>query len=1254
MLSQDEVWNVLTSFFKDMGLTRQQIDSYDVFLNVSIRQIIRDSDPIVIEVHPENADAIITTVDDAKYRCFVIKFLNACSEKKPTDPKLPDTEITPQQCRLRKVTYSTMFYTDLMVTTLCKPTGERNAEELVTFNGKQWELEDTQLFEQLELARIPLMVRCGYCHLSRQIERLKDMKQTSITADDVVRKAGECPLDQGGYFIIRGSEKVLISQENRVRNQSFVIVQQDGSLSVEVDSLNPDIQHMPANLKIELTAQGLTVYWDDLYKDSKSPLPLVILLKALGVDSIREAVELIVYDESDIAILEVLSSSLDAYEELFNDFSQDRALDVIAIRLVDNIRQLQPEERIQRAREKIDQHVLPHIGSQPLQNFSQYHDFESPDIIDPNERFRRMAAFHTDKRRSGSNNAKAKYIGHMCNKLLSAIIGRELPTDRDHYGMKRLDLAGTLVESLFRQLFYEERKRLSRSLQRYLRKNSKMDGNTLKTQWRPTSISEGLRWSLSTGNWGVRTGTLGRKGVAQKLERLTYLLSLSYLRRVVYNKASTGKSTRMRQLHNTQWGMICPAETPEGAQVGLTKHLALTTLVSTTDYEATHRLWSFLDNRMEVLAHCQPYIFADMNVWKVFLNGDWIGAYVSEGEGDWLVGEFLERQRRGEFSWQVSVTPRTMKIPISSSSTQRREIHFYTDYGRPLRPIFVVNDGHLQCQGDLCRSGVEFKELIDNGCIEFIDVLGSASALIAPHVGYLKELHDIVGTVGETAEQQEEIDQHRLNLEQFTHCEIHPSMILGVCASVIPFPDHNQSPRNTYQSAMGKQAMGVYMTNFEQRMDPLGYILHYPQRPLVFTRPMEYLRFLDLPAGQNIIVAVLCYTGFNQEDSLIMSRSSLDRGLFRSSSFRTYIGEEDTTREKQQFEKPDPAELEFGYDSNGAWKKNLDVDGLITPDVTIGPNEILIGRTIVPSQEMEGLGMQKKIDASIRVRSTEAGYVDRVVITKSEDDNLLGAVRIRMPCIPEVGDKFSSRHGQKGVIGITFTQADMPFSCNGISPDLIMNPHAIPSRMTVGQLIECLLSKVAVFEGILGDGTAFNELNVGGISQRLHDLGQQRYGHEALYNGFTGQRLSAVVFFGPTFYQRLKHLVHDKLHSRARGPLATITKQPLKGRSRMGGTRVGEMERDAIIAHGCTEFLLDRMFHNADADHVLICDHCGMFADSIFETGTQVLETAFCRSCRSKQIEHTVSVVPMPRAALLLFHELMAMHILPRFDLEDS
>jgi DNA-directed RNA polymerase II subunit RPB2 len=805
-------------------------------------------------------------------------------------------------------------------------------------------------------------------------------------------------------------------------------------------------------------------------------------------------------------------------------------------------------------------------------------------------------------------------------------LGRRPTDDRDHYGNKRLDLAGPLIGTLFRQLFARQTKEARIQLQKSL--DSGRDLN-LSSSINPNIITRGLKYSLGTGNWGQQGQSVSKSGVSQVLNRLTFASTLSHLRRMNTPIGREGKLAKPRQLHNTHWGMVCPAETPEGQACGLVKNLALMTIVSVGSkaYPVLKHLEEFgTENLEEIAASTVP------NSTKVFVNGVWVGIH---RDPDYLVSTIRNLRR------SVSISPEVSIVRDSIDS----ELRLYTDPGRALRPLLVVDPdsqklvlkrahiNQLKLSLGLSRDeqGVFWPDLISNGLIEYLDTMEEETAMIA------MKFYDL----------GEKLSDGRFEMT-YTHCEIHPAMILGICASIIPFPDHNQSPRNTYQSAMGKQAMGVYSTNFLMRMDTLANVLYYPQKPLCATHSMEFLHYGKLPAGINSVVAVACYSGYNQEDSVLMNQSSIDRGLFRSVFYRTYKDRADA-REKEQFEIPDRSQTRRPR-MEGAYDK-LEGDGLVPPGTVVTGDDVIVGKT-VPLEIDENDPVQRAQrhrfrDCSQALRSSEAGVVDKVMVSTDKDNNRFVKVRVRTIRTPQIGDKFASRHGQKGTMGMAYRQEDMPFTIEGISPDIIMNPHAVPSRMTIGHLVETLLGKVAALTGTEGDATPFSQRAiVQEVSSNLHRLGYQSKGYEVLYNGQTGRMMEAQLFIGPTYYQRLKHMVEDKIHSRATGPVTSLTRQPVEGRSRLGGLRFGEMERDCMISHGAARFLQERLFDASDRYRVHVCDICGLFA-----VANLTKQTFECKSCRNKT---QVSQVYMPYAAKLLFQELMSMCIAPRIMTDAS
>ena len=965
------------------------------------------------------------------------------------------------------------------------------------------------------LGRIPIMLRSTYCNLHGH-------------TDNELTRLGECVFDSGGYFVINGSEKVLIAQEKMAPNHVYVFKKKQPSkytFTAEIRSQPESGARAASSCMVKLLSGGavgsgsvIRVTLPYIRQD----VPLIIVFRALGFVSDKDILEHICYSMEDTAMMDLLRHSLEEAQPIE---SQEMALDYLGKR--GSVIGVTRERRLQYARDILIKEFLPHVGVT-----------------------------------AGNESKKAFFLGYLTHRLLLCALGRRGEDDRDHFGNKRCDLAGQLLASLFRQLWRRVVKDVKQVTQKCLDTGKEINiPASIKVQ----TITKGLKYSLATGNWGVQGGEPGsiRAGVSQVLNRLTFASTLSHLRRLNSPIGRDGKLAKPRQLHNSLWGMVCPAETPEGAAVGLVKNLALMSYISVGSHAAP--ILEFLEEwSTENLEEITPAVIASAGATKVFVNGVWVGVH----RDPQLLVQTLRRLRR-----QVDINVEVGVV----HDLRLQELRLYTDAGRCCRPLYIVDDtpegpelrirkSHIR---QLAMRSIDpenclvWDDLVASGLVEYVDTEEEETTMIAMTVDDIRD--------GRAARQHGPGGGGEAGFAvTYTHCEVHPSMILGICGSIIPFPDHNQSPRNTYQSAMGKQAMGLYCTNYQLRFDTLSYVLFYPQKPLVTTRAMEYLHFRELPAGINAVVALACYSGYNQEDSVIMNQSSIDRGLFRSIYFRSYKDEErhQGALVRETLEKPDP-ECTLAL-RHGSYDK-LDEDGLAIPGERVNGDDVLVGKTtpLPSSDEDVAAGVQRryiKKDCSLSMKSTEAGHVDSVLLTTNDQGLRFVKVRIRSVRTPQIGDKFSSRHGQKGTCGMTYSQEDMPFTAEGISPDIIVNPHAIPSRMTIGHLVECLMGKVAALQGMEGDATPFSDVTVEDISTRLHGLGYQRRGNEVTYNGHTGRQMQAMLFLGPTYYQRLKHTVDDKIHSRGRGPTQILTRQPMEGRSRDGGLRFGEMERDWCVA----------------------------------------------------------------------------------------
>jgi DNA-directed RNA polymerase II subunit RPB2 len=689
------------------------------------------------------------------------------------------------------------------------------------------------------------------------------------------------------------------------------------------------------------------------------------------------------------------------------------------------------------------------------------------------------------------------------------------------------------------------------------------------------TITKNLKYCFSTGKWGVQRNAYIRQGVSQVLNRLSFIATLSHLQRVVIPIGKEGKNFKIRQIHPSSFGYICMYETPEGQSCGIVLNLTLTT--RTTEAHAFAFIRQILDRIPTMHAKQQA------NDYLVLLNGILIG-YSSVPQDTVEQMRTLRRQ---------NVLPSDVSI---SWDPKEYEIRILCDKGRLIRPFL------RDTQQDFSR--VSFQEAVRHGWIEWLDPHEVQSLVIAmyPH---------------ETG------DYH----------EIHPSLLLGACAGAIPFLDHNQSPRNVYEASMMKQAIGMFATNYPYRYDAVFHTLDYPQKSLVSTQTARLVGMHDMPAGINCIVAITTHGGWNAEDSIILNKAAVERGLFCSNAYHTYTFEDKTFKSETckrvcipplHIQKP-----EWNY-------YHLNENGIVRKGAIVHRNDVILGQIHCNVEYKDGERVETVTDCS--ELAEDEGIIDRVEAIPTPNGNRLIKVIIRQLRIPEIGDKFANMAAQKGTCALILPAEDMPFTREGITPDIMMNSHALPSRMTISMLLEMVVGKTCLLKGELGDATPFSESSIN-IAQQLEDAlvqyGYERHGWEWMCNGYTGKPLRSKIFIGTSYYQKLKHMVTDKIHARSYGNVTSLTRQPLAGRSKDGGLRLGEMERDCLLSHGSVQFLRERLFDMSDAFSVLICNSCGVMSNNSQE----------CHICKNNELIRTNT----PYASKLLFQMLNGCLIQTKF-----
>jgi DNA-directed RNA polymerase II subunit RPB2 len=1176
----EEPYQVIESYFRGQHLerlVRHQIESYNHFINYQIQRTIQMFNHV--NIHSEN-DYI---PEHDKYMLDIhISFINF----KLYPPQIHENNgatkvMLPQEAKLRNFTYASTMTVDLDIQyTICDNEKMDNPKVI------------HKLLPKINIGKMPIMLKSSVCILN----------QNNHIHPSLI---GECTMDSGGYFIVKGSEKTVLGQERAAENRVYCYSGKNTtkwSWYAEIKSI-PDFKCIsPKQIEMMISSKnngfGFGLYIQ--IPRIKQPIELFVLFRALGVMSDRAICEYILLSIEDTKYSEVTellqASIIDANKYM----TQEDALAYItthaAYTPINMDRETGQRKKQEFASEVLKNDLFPHCQTTPQ---------------------------------------KLYMIGYMANKLLQTSLGWLDTNDRDSYVNKRIELTGTLLNNLFRNYFNKLVKEMQKQIVREINngswRSSEDYGSIINMTniykiMKSTTIENGISRALSTGDFSIKQSNSTKVGVAQVLNRLTYISSISHLRRINTPLEKSGELIAPRKLHNTTWGFLCPAETPEGQSIGVVKNISYMAHITTPTNSTS--LYEYIYPRIIRVDDATPAELHDKI--KVFINGAWIG--VSD-DPNTLYLDMKDKKYKGIINIYTSVI----------FNYKRGEIRICNDGGRLTRPVLRVRDNKALITQEIIervrKNELSWNDLLTNchleeSVIEYIDAeeQGCSNIAMKTNDAYLK-IADCNST--------------------YTHCEIHPSTIFGVLASCTPYPEHNQAPRNTYQCAMGKQAMGIYATNFDTRMDKTAYVLTYPTRPLVDTRIMNFIELNKVPSGCQIHVAIMSHTGYNQEDSVLVNKAAIDRGLFSATIYHTEKDEDkNIIRDEIIRCKPNPAKtksVKFGnYDK-------LNAQGFI-PENTLVENRDVIIAKIVPIKENRNdpTKVIKFEDQSKTFRTMEETYIDKNYTGRNGDGYNFAKVRVRTFRKPVLGDKVSSRHGQKGTVGNIIPECDMPFTKDGMRPDVIINPHAIPSRMTIGQLKETLLGKVLLELGLFGDGTSFGNLDVATIAEELQKKGYESYGNELLYDGMTGVQLETSIFMGPVFYQRLKHMVNDKQHSRSIGPMVNLTRQPAEGRSRDGGFRIGEMERDVMISHGISRFCRERLYDVSDKYSVHVCKKCGMIASYNNGSAKRPFKEEFtvhhCKTCDNFT---DFSYVEIPYAYKLMSQELQTINVVPRIITSD-
>jgi DNA-directed RNA polymerase II subunit RPB2 len=1157
-------WKLIDKYFTENpnNLVSHHLESYNDFFKNGIHKIFQENNPIrFIEREDESEKA------DKRNECLLYLGGKKGDKIYLGKPIIYDDNYShymyPNDARLRNMTYGITIHYDVEV-------------DFVYYSGEERK-EDTRTLDKIYLGKFPIMLQSDLCILKS-------------LAKDVRFNMGECRNDYGGYFIIDGKEKVIVSQEKFADNMLYIKVNKADDIyshSAEIRSVSEDTSKAIRTTAVKIVAPSPSLTNNQIVAvvpNVRKPVPLFILMRALGVTSDFSIIQTCLLDmEKNSNYIDLFIPSIHDANKIFN---QQTALEYIAT--------FTKRGTVSSVIEVLSDYFLPHVGEL---NFLD----------------------------------KAYFVGYMVNHLLRVYTKEQKPTDRDNFRFKRIELTGTLLYDLFREYYLIQKKDITQKIDKeyYYHKGEYRDDDMVslrdknkdknketdkykdnfislietnfKQFFKDRIVEQGFKKAFK-GNWGSQEHTK-KLGVVQDLNRLSWNTFISHLRKINLPLDASAKVIGPRLLNSSQWGLIDPLDTPDGGNIGLHKHLSICAHITSGISAYPMIKWFRANTSMKILLECTPEILG--NNTKIFVNGKWIGMIDTPLE---IIDSMKLYRRNGLISVYSSI----------GFDYENNEINIYTDAGRLTRPIYYIESGKESFNRkeiiDLLNKGSITWEQIVSGFRKkqdekfsfknnkiydleelYPDINKEQQEVVYNALQKNKSLIDYIDTSEEEsaliAISQEEVKKSKY----YTHIEIDPSLLLGVMGNQIIYPENNPFPRNSFSCGQSKQAVSVYHSNYQMRIDKMGVVLNYGQIPLIKSRYLEYINNEEQPYGVNAIVAIMSYTGYNVEDAILINEGSVARGIFRTTYYSMYEAREESSKVSgllnskfANIEKNNVIKQKKGYDYS-----LLDDHGMIKENTPLNDKIILIGKI---NSNLENKDIW--IDDSVKPKKGQLGYVDKSFITLGEEGFNVAKVRIREERIPAIGDKMASRAGQKGTLGLIIPEEDMPFTQDGVRPDLIINPHALPSRMTIGQIIESLFGKVCTSYGAFGDCTAFQVKgsNYSTYAPLLVKAGFNSSGNQILYNGMTGEQLQSDIYIGPTYYMRLKHMVKDKINYRARGPNTALTKQPVQGRANDGGLRIGEMERDGVLGHGMSYFLNESFLVRGDEYYIAVCNKTGSIA----------------------------------------------------------